>query len=65
MRQAVACGQYQSCCHETTARAARLERGSSVTFVPPVSTVLTVQGFRRDSLEGFATLPLMKGQKDF
>ena len=36
-----------------------------MTLVLLVSTVLAVQGFRRDILEDFATLPLMKGQKGF
>ena len=48
-----------------TTRAARLERGSSVTLVRLVSTVLVVRGFRLDSLGDFATLPLMKGPKGF
>ena len=48
-----------------TARAARLEREILVTLTLPVSNALVSQGYRRDSLEGFATLPRMKGQRGF
>ena len=54
-----------SWCHETTARAARLERSGSVTQVRPVSNGLVVQGFWRDILEDSATLPPMKGPRGF
>ena len=49
-------------CHETTARAARLERRIRVTLVRLASNVRVSQGFPRDSLEGFATLLQKKGQ---
>ena len=48
-----------------TARAARLERSGSVTRVWPGSNVRVFQGYRRDNLKGFATLPQMKGQRGF
>ena len=50
-------------CHETTARAARLEQGFPVTLIRPDSNVQVFLGFRRDILEDFATLPRMKGQR--
>ena len=50
-------------CHETTARAALLEQGFLVTLVRLVSNVQVCQGCQSDSLGGFATLPLKKGQK--
>ena len=49
-------------CHETTARAARLERGFPVTLVRLVSNVRSSREFRLGILEDFATLPQMKGQ---
>ena len=52
-------------CHETTARAARLEQGVLVTLVKPVSNVRVFQGFRHGTREGCATLPQMKGQMGF
>ena len=48
-----------------TARAARLERQVHVTLVRLVSNVQVSQGFRHGTLEGFATLPQMKGQRGF
>ena len=45
--------------------AAQLEQGLLVTLVRPVSNVQASQGFRHDILEGFATLPLMKGLMGF
>ena len=51
-------------CHETTDRAARLERVSSVTLVLLASNGQVSQGCRRDTLEDFATLPRWKGQRD-
>ena len=45
------------------ARVARLERGLLVTLVQPVSNVRVFRGFLHDTLEGFATLPQMKGPK--
>ena len=53
----------QPLCHETTARAARLERGFLVTLVRLVSNAQVSQEYRRDILEGFATLLQMKGQR--
>ena len=47
------------------ARAARLELRILVTLIPPVSNAQVFQGFRRDILEGFATLPRMKGPMGF
>ena len=47
------------------ARAARLEHLVVATRVRPVSNVLVSQGFWHNILEGFATLPLMKGRMDF
>ena len=58
------CGEDRQC-HETTAHAARLERGFLVMLVRPVSNVHVSQGFRHDTLAGFATLPLKKGQMGF
>ena len=52
-------------CHETTTRAARLEQGIPVTLIRLASNVQVSQGFWRGSPEGFATLPLMKGQTGF
>ena len=52
-------------CHETMARAARLERRVLVTLIRPVSNVQFFQGFLHDILIGFATLLQMKGLKGF
>ena len=52
-----------SLCHETTARAARPERWFLVMLVLLASNVRVFRGYRRGSLEGFATLPRMKGQR--
>ena len=52
-------------CHETTARAARLEQEICVTLVRPVSNALYVQEFRPDILGDSATLPQKKGLKGF
>ena len=52
-------------CHKTTTHAARLERGDSVTLVRPASNVRVSQGYRRDTLTDFATLPQVKGQRGF
>ena len=51
-------------CHETTARAARLEQGFLVTLVRLASNVRGVQGFRLDILEDSATLPPRRGLRD-
>ena len=54
------------CCHETTARVARLERWVLVTLVQlAASNVQVSQGFRRNILEDFATLPQKKGPRRF
>ena len=50
-------------CHETTARAARRERGVLVTLVRLVSNALVFREYRLGSLEGSATLPQRKGRK--
>ena len=56
--------QMEQICHETTARAARLERSGSVTlWSSSVSELRDVWGFRLDVAEAVATLPLMKGPK--
>ena len=52
-------------CHETTARAARLEQEFLVTLMRLASNVQVFQGFRRGSLGDFATLPQMKGRRGF
>ena len=52
-------------CHETTTRAARLERGVLVTRERLVSNVCVVLGETLYSPSDFATLPVMKGQKGF
>ena len=52
-------------CHEMMACAARLEHGLLVTRVRPVSNVRVFQGFLHGILEGFATLPQMKGPVGF
>ena len=52
-------------CHETTARAARLEQGFLVTLVRLVSNASAFQGYRRGILEGFATPLPMKGRKGY
>ena len=51
-------------CHETTAHAARLERGSLVTLIRLVSNARVSREFRLGTLGDFATLPQMKGQTD-
>jgi hypothetical protein len=56
------CSLTQCWCHETTARAARLERGFPVTLIRLVSNVRVSREFRLGTLEDFATLPRMKGQ---
>ena len=52
-------------CHETTARAARLEWGGSVTLIWLVSNALVYQGCRLGTPEDSATLLQKKGQKGF
>ena len=50
-------------CHETTARAARLEREVLVTLVRLVSNALVSQEYQLGSLEDSATLLQKKGRK--
>ena len=52
-------------CHETTARAARLEQGNLVTLVRLVSNARVSQGFRHGILGDSATLPRLKGRRGF
>ena len=52
-------------CHETTARAARLERGFLVTLIRLASNVRVYRVFRLGTLEDFATLPQMKGRTGY
>ena len=59
------CARQPHKCHETTARAARLEQGFLVTLVRPVSNVQVSWGFLHNILSGFATLPQLKGQRGF
>ena len=49
-------------CHETMARAARLEQGVLVTLVRLVSNALVFQEYRLDNLEDSATPLLTKGR---
>ena len=52
-------------CHETTARAARLEQGLLVTLVRLASNAQVFQGYRHGILEDSATPLLMKGWMGF
>ena len=52
-------------CHETTARAARLEQGVLVTLVQLASNARVFLGYRRGTLEGSATPLQMKGRMGF
>jgi hypothetical protein len=55
----------QYACHETTTRAARLERGILVTLIQLASSERDVRGYRHGNREDFATLPPMKGPMGF
>ena len=52
-------------CHETTARAARLEQEFLVTLRRLVSNVPVSRGYRRGSLADSATLLRRKGQRGY
>ena len=57
--------RFLPACHETTARAVRLEQGCSVTLVRLASNVRVFRGYRRGTLEGSATPLQGKGRKGF
>ena len=52
-------------CHETTARAARLEQGFPVTLIRLVSNASVFREYQRDNPEGSATPLRMKGRKGY